>query len=1038
MGLHQMASAQTTPAAPEASASNPEAIRLFNSAVELQNQGLFGLAAAEWRDLLSRFGDDPLAARASYYLGTCLFQEQNYDEAAKAFSEVVAKYPQFAQRSAALVNQGLAAYSGAQNATDPQQARTRYEQAVRSFTTHVRDFADDPLAAQSRFYLGESQYSLGDIDAALATYTAWLAQHPQSELLPRVQLALGSTALEAGKPQQALGPLQALIEANVDRQTTAAASLRLGEALLTMGRASEAIDRLQAAAGVDFADADYALQQLGVAQFEAGDLASAMASYASVAERFPESNLAAPSLVLAAQCAVESGEPAKAIELAQQARDRGADPGQLAHWQARAEIDLGKAAAALTTIDAATDKVQDDATRQLLLLDRADALYAGGDTRQESLAAYEAAARGAANPEAAGRALHLAAATALELGKLDQAVRLATLYGERFAEGVDRFDTLQVLAEAQLQGASAEQAAATYRQLITAVDPADDRLPDWQVRLGWALFTAEKYDEVVAALDTLPQGNDTLLGEAAYLAGRSHFQLKQYDKAGPLLQKAADTRAPFAEEAALLRGQSLAEAGKPGDAMRVYAAAIDTFAQGKLVDRFHFRRGEAAAAAGDTATATAEFAAVMTDHPDSPLAAYARLRAARLAMQGDEPTKTIELLANFRSNHAGHPLVGDAIMLQVSALQKLGQHDQALSLLGETPAAAIDNNRLAFAQAVSTAAIGQHAEAASKLATIRKQAPEFLPDRVLYELAFAQKNSDQADEALATFGELAALAPQSSLGREALFRQGEMLYDRGDFAAAATKFNDSTGTGTDEELMIQAYHLAGWSHLKAQKYAQAVEAWQAQLKKSSDDELARDARWLVGEALFQSGDYGAAVAQFVVAGDALPSAPGVAPLVLLHAGQAAGQTAQWQQSIDWLERLRSEFPQAAQHNEGLYELAVALQRTDKLDEARQLFASVATGSSPLAYRARFMEGEMQFAAKQYEQAVRTFFRVFAGSANAELGEDYRPWQAEAMFEAARCLEQLDRTEASKKLYAELVTRFPEHPKAELARKQLGQ
>lgn len=89
-------------------------------------------------------------------------------------------------------------------------------------------------------------------------------------------------------------------------------------------------------------------------------------------------------------------------------------------------------------------------------------------------------------------------------------------------------------------------------------------------------------------------------------------------------------------------------------------------------------------------------------------------------------------------------------------------------------------------------------------------------------------------------------------------------------------------------------------------------------------------------------------------------------------------------------------------------------------------------------RAGFLVGELQFADKQYEPAVRSFFKVAYGFGDRDAPEAYHAWQAESLFEAARCLEQLDRGSAAAKLYAELVERFPQEPKAKLAEKRLAE
>jgi TolA-binding protein len=80
-----------------------------------------------------------------------------------------------------------------------------------------------------------------------------------------------------------------------------------------------------------------------------------------------------------------------------------------------------------------------------------------------------------------------------------------------------------------------------------------------------------------------------------------------------------------------------------------------------------------------------------------------------------------------------------------------------------------------------------------------------------------------------------------------------------------------------------------------------------------------------------------------------------------------------------------------------------------------------------------MLGEIQFARKRYDDAVRTFFKVAYGYGDAAAPPAFHRWQAEAMFEAARCLEQTKRNDSARNLYHELLARYPNSPKAAHAR-----
>jgi TolA-binding protein len=83
-----------------------------------------------------------------------------------------------------------------------------------------------------------------------------------------------------------------------------------------------------------------------------------------------------------------------------------------------------------------------------------------------------------------------------------------------------------------------------------------------------------------------------------------------------------------------------------------------------------------------------------------------------------------------------------------------------------------------------------------------------------------------------------------------------------------------------------------------------------------------------------------------------------------------------------------------------------------------------------------MQGEIQMGKKEYADAVRTFYRVAFGHGYPDAPTEFHPWQSAAMFDAARCLEQLGKQDAAKKLYQDLANEFPEQEQAEHARRRL--
>ena len=84
-----------------------------------------------------------------------------------------------------------------------------------------------------------------------------------------------------------------------------------------------------------------------------------------------------------------------------------------------------------------------------------------------------------------------------------------------------------------------------------------------------------------------------------------------------------------------------------------------------------------------------------------------------------------------------------------------------------------------------------------------------------------------------------------------------------------------------------------------------------------------------------------------------------------------------------------------------------------------------------------MVGEVLFDQGNHKEAIRNFFKVAYGYGDDKSPEPYHLWQASALFESARCFEVLKGTEQARKMYNELLSRYPKSEKAELARKRLA-
>jgi TolA-binding protein len=137
------------------------------------------------------------------------------------------------------------------------------------------------------------------------------------------------------------------------------------------------------------------------------------------------------------------------------------------------------------------------------------------------------------------------------------------------------------------------------------------------------------------------------------------------------------------------------------------------------------------------------------------------------------------------------------------------------------------------------------------------------------------------------------------------------------------------------------------------------------------------------------------------------------------------------------ERFLAAAPQSPLAPEGRYAAAWARQNLGKLDEALAGYRAVADGPrTEISCRARLMEGEVLFEKEQHKEAIKAFFKAAYGFGEQQAPPAFHPWQAQATFEAARCFEVLAQPGQARKLYTELVDRYPDSQHTPAARKRL--
>ena len=105
----------------------------------------------------------------------------------------------------------------------------RYDAAVEAFRQFLDDHPDAELAANARYWLGESHYVVRDFDAAMTAFKKVVNDHADSRKHPDALLKIGYVHLEQDRDEQGRETLQQVIEAFPDSTAARLARTRLEE-----------------------------------------------------------------------------------------------------------------------------------------------------------------------------------------------------------------------------------------------------------------------------------------------------------------------------------------------------------------------------------------------------------------------------------------------------------------------------------------------------------------------------------------------------------------------------------------------------------------------------------------------------------------------------------------------------------------------------------------------------------------------------------------------------------------------------------------
>jgi TolA-binding protein len=1045
-----------TPASARAAESSDAARADYASAAALQNREAWDLAAEEWAAFLKAHPTDPLALKGRFYLAICRLKQDDWSAAQQTLREVIASKADADTLALARLELGRGLYRAAQQKPDPP-AFAAAAAALREFATAS---PGHPQVAEAAHLAGEALWQAGRRDEAIATWQAFLRDHPGAAKTPDVLYALGVGLAEQKKFAEAAPVLERFAKEHAAHRLADDVALWRADTATALNRPADAERIVAPLASGNGPRAADALDRLADARWAQKNWAGAAESFAKLAVGKPDARTARAAL-MAGRGFAEAGRIDEARRwLSTAAGTAGPLKFDAAHRLALLELDAKRPEAALDAAgkalaSAAEDKQADQGTVAALSLDKADALWAIPGRSADAIAAFVAVADRYPDAPAAAAATSMAALALLQAGKPADALARAEAFLGKHAKAATPeavADVRAIKAEALLATGRRAEAATAYRELIAAA-PESPKRPSWQLREGAALAAAGKWNEAHAALAAASAKlSGDAKAEAMFFDATAVIELGKPAEAATILAALSKAHPawPRRDEALLLTVRALQEQGDSKAALAAAEQLVKDFPQGTSADVGWYRLGQLRQQAGDHDAAIQALTKSLALKPDGARAPWARLA---IGWSHDAANRLPEAIAAWSELIEKHPdsnPAASALLARADARQRKGDFAGGLAdcerlLAGDAskklePAAVTEAR---FLLALCLAGTDKHAQAAATFQKLLAERPDFpAADRAVFEMGLALARAGRQEDATRAFADLVQRFPKSTYAAEAWLELAERRWAAEDWPAAAEAYRAAiTSAGATPELAPlaeQARHKLGWTHVMRKEPGPAAEAFAAQLATAPDGPLSADAAALLGDALVSLGKPDEAAKAFAkaLAAPGRMSSAALRGLAFIRAAESAAASEAWDKSLMFAEQLLATDPDSPRASEARYAAAWARQNLGRLDEALAGYRAIASGPrTPLAARAQLMEGEVLFEQTKHKDAVKAFFKTAYGFGE-QTPAAFHPWQSQATFEAARCFEVLGQPEQARKLYAELVDRYPDSEHVPAARKRL--
>jgi TolA-binding protein len=536
-----------------------------------------------------------------------------------------------------------------------------------------------------------------------------------------------------------------------------------------------------------------------------------------------------------------------------------------------------------------------------------------------------------------------------------------------------------------------------HAEAIASFDELEKKHPDSRYRpsarlgKGCALFRDRKHDDAQAIFESL--ADDKQLGvEARLWLGAIHKARRNWETAAATMLEAArrEPDHPRCPELLFHVADCQRMAGQHAEATKMYDEVLERWPKHALTADCLLGKLRAAAAAGDHERIAALAERIGKDFAGRPAHDEAQRRLARSLIERGNAQAAVAILEPLGAGSPASAHRWESRQLLAEAYFQLEQNDKAEAaiepLLTETVPTEVRTEAQYTLGRLLVAARRWDKAIAALEAFVAAQSAGERAARCRAELLIAYAKTGQVEKALAGHVDLTAQhGEQIEVVSLATFRLADALFAEKRYSEAGSLYRLLATDPRHQPLAAEGWSGLGWSQYQTALLQLATESFARLLADHPRHALAADGALARAQILEQLQKKEEALAAYELVIERYGTGQRLAT-ALFGAAQLHGQLGHHGKAAELYQRLLDEFPDFAQKDAALYQLAWACHDSQQAAEAEKAFRRLHAEHRGSRFwgDATFRTAQAAFVAGRCEEAGRLADELLASRPQADV------------------------------------------------------